>query len=114
MRRVVLCLLVSFLVLAAQQAALVHAIGHGTVHGNPKVGASTLASTDREPTQSPQDSPAGCDKCFQFAHVAGAMAPALPQLLLKLPELDAPLAAQASLPVAVLLAARSRGPPTPL
>jgi hypothetical protein len=109
MRRILSVLAVALLVVCAQQAALVHEIGHGLGHGsvNP-VAAATIA--DSQDPGAP-DKGSYCEKCFQFAHVSSAAAGFSP--------LDFVIAGSnepaSDHPAAVLAAdapqSRSRGPP---
>lgn len=70
MRRILSTLLLVLLVVCAQQAALVHEIGHGVGQGSGK----PVAARDIAGSQDPGTTDKGsyCDKCFQFAHVSGA------------------------------------------
>jgi hypothetical protein len=109
MRRLLSSLLLAFLVVGAQQSALVHEIGHGL--GQDSAKSAIADSSGKAPNSRTTDSGAFCQKCFQFAHVAGAVAAHFPALLF--------LAAAAEPAKTNLVAAiaadtpqhRSRGPP---
>jgi len=81
MRRILSTLLLALLVVGAQQAALVHEIGHGVGHGGGIAGSSSAAAAadNAAGAQAARAADSGttergsyCDKCFQFAHVCGA------------------------------------------
>ena len=110
MRRLLTSLLLALLVVGAQQSALVHEIGHG--FGQDSAKTAVADSARPAPNGGTADTGAYyCQKCFQFAHVAGAVAGHPPAVLW--------LAAGAEPAVAILAAeiaadappSRSRGPP---
>jgi len=81
MRRILSTLLLALLVVAAQQAALVHEISHGIGSGAGRAlavaAADTVATSIDKAAARVADSGTTeggsyCDKCFQFAHVCGA------------------------------------------
>jgi hypothetical protein len=93
MCRILSTLLLSLLVLSAQQGSLAHAIAHGLVPMAPgeagssgaaapaAVTAATAADTWAGANGKPdgQKSDAYCGTCFQFTHIAWAAAASLPQ-----------------------------------
>lgn len=112
MRRFLPSMLLFLLVLCAQQAALVHEIGHGLGAAAADPVAAAAHADARDPGNA--GGAAYCEKCFQFAHVTGALAAFAPGLA---PDLT--LGQSASSPSPALLAAdaplsRSRGPPSNL
>jgi len=122
MRRLLSSLLLALVVVGAQQAALVHEIGHGIGHGGALslhttgAGRSFVAGAQsaRAPDSGTTESGSYCDKCFQFAHVSGAGFSAGPVLA----HLAAATQSPDGRPIAELPAdapqSRSRGPPTTL
>ncbi len=114
MPRVASTLLLALLVVFAQQAALMHAISHEgsrVMHGSVAAYADGGSQTSADAPNGAPETNSFCDKCFQFAHVAGyASAPAavLPLLAHAAETVHsgqaADLAAQAP-------QSRSRGPP---
>jgi hypothetical protein len=112
MRRLLSSLLLAFLVVAAQQSALVHEIGHG--FGQDSARTAVATGGGQASNAGSTETGAYCEKCFQFAHVAGSIAGHLPALLwhaavdeLASATLVAAIAADAPPP-------RSRGPPSAL
>ena len=75
MLRIASTLLLSLLVVAAQQAALLHEIDHGFAHGAPLAGLFATANDRLADGKTPgkEASSSYCEKCFQFAHVCGAV-----------------------------------------
>jgi len=67
-------LLLALVVVGAQQAALLHEIGHGFGHGAFATGAAVTASDKAGGGQATSKEAASsyCEQCFQFAHVCGA------------------------------------------
>jgi len=122
MQRLLSTLLLALLVVGAQQAALVHEIGHGIGHGG--AGSAHAVGTGlahaagaqgaRDAGSGTTESGSYCDKCFQFAHVSGAGFSASPVLAF----LNAGAQPAHGRPVAELAAdapqSRSRGPPITL
>jgi hypothetical protein len=107
MRRVVLNLLLAALFVLAQQAALLHQIGHG-------VGGQAYASSQGTGSAGghPVDGSASCDKCFQFAHVTSALPEAaFVAMLLAADQESARSEAPAEL-AGEAPPVRSRGPPS--
>jgi hypothetical protein len=124
MRRTFLPFVLSLLFVCAQQAGLVHAIGHASDRfaAVPAAGFSVSPGTGAVAAQQPGDlrtadgSEAGsyCDKCFQFAHFAGAaFAFVLPALAFD-PVRETPQARPVALAIVDAPAFRSRGPPVVL
>ncbi len=108
MRRLLSSLLLAFIVVGAQQTALVHEIGHGFGQDSTK----TVAMVGGQATGADKSGAgAYCQKCFQFAHVSGAVAGHVPALLGQAASAESANAA----PVAAIAAdapqSRSRGPP---
>ncbi len=68
MRRAALFLSLVFLLLAAQTTGLVHEIGHGLAGGE---AAHSVAAADRAHAGRSIPQTAPCDKCFQYAQIAG-------------------------------------------
>ncbi|BAP89890.1 uncharacterized protein E1O_27590 [Burkholderiales bacterium GJ-E10] len=68
MRRAALFLSLLFLLLAAQTTGLVHEIGHGLGGGEV---ARSLAAAGRAQAGRSIPQAASCDKCFQYAQIAG-------------------------------------------
>jgi hypothetical protein len=109
MRRLLSSLLLAFLVVGAQQSALVHEIGHGLGQDSAKTAAAD--SSRQAPNTGTTDSGAYCQKCFQFAHVAGAITANFPATLSFSATAEP---ARANLVAAIAADApqyRSRGPP---
>ena len=74
MSRIASTLLLALAVVAAQQAALLHEIGHGFGHGAPTgVLATAKDSAGAGKALSKEAASSYCEKCFQFAHVCGAV-----------------------------------------
>lgn len=75
MSRIASTLLMALLVVGAQQAALLHEIDHGLAHGAPAAGLfaakNDIPATGK--TASKETASSYCEKCFQFAHVCGAV-----------------------------------------
>ncbi len=71
MRRLFSCLLLALLVIGAQQSALVHEIGHGL--GRASTTPFVLARGGDATRPGSADAGSYCEKCFQFAHVTGAL-----------------------------------------
>lgn len=126
MRRVLSSFFLALLLVGAQHALLVHDIGHGlgqvpgaasrAVAAGTAQGARVAGMVHAGPSQGARrsgtaDAGSYCEKCFQFANVAAALAGAVP--------LPAPLVAGVESARALLAAAiaadapqtRSRGPP---
>jgi hypothetical protein len=80
MRRLFLALLPALLVVIAQQAALVHEIGHG--FGFASDGVAAAAQGSQDPGTGTTDRGSTCEKCFQFAHVAHAVSAIAPAFVL--------------------------------
>jgi len=74
MPRLAATLLLALLVVGAQQAALVHEIGHGLEHGAPASAAATAPhdAAGGGKAANKQAASSYCEQCFQFAHVCGA------------------------------------------
>ncbi len=108
MRRAALLLSFVFLLLAAETAGLVHEIGHGLA------GVATRSAAERaHPAAWAKPGTLVCDRCFQYAQIAGLMAASV--LAFAAPDSrveSARVAAFAWLP-AVAPAFRSRDPPAP-
>ena len=68
MRRAALFLSLIFLLLAAQTTGLVHEIGHGLAG---REVARSVAAAGRTQAGRSIPQPAPCDKCFQYAQIAG-------------------------------------------
>jgi hypothetical protein len=114
MRRILSAFFLLLFMVGAQQSALVHEIGHGVGEapsGNLAAGAAAADSGIEKARPDSSDTRTYCEKCFHFAHVAGAVAGHLPGAL----RLDSRgEQAQATLAAAVAADApqsRSRGPP---
>jgi len=75
MSRIASTLLLALLVVGAQQSALLHEIGHGLAHGAPAAAVLATAndSAGAGGAASKEASSSYCEKCFQFAHVCGAV-----------------------------------------
>jgi len=97
----------ALLLVGAQQSALVHEIGHGFGPAT----AATAAQAERGRSTGAADAANHCEKCFQFAHVAAALAGHIPA-----PARPVAVAESAHSVLAAAIAAdapqtRSRGPP---
>jgi len=116
MRRLTLYLM-SFLVLCAQSAGLVHAIGHGTNGGSAPVlaeagkGPAAVSTRASGSAGDPAEAASHCEKCFAFAQLSGAATPSLPPLLRVAVAQDAIGERVSALIAAAAPAARNRGPP---
>ena len=110
LRRLRRCLLLAIFVVAAQQSALVHEIGHGLGQKAPAI-AGALA---QELTPAGADAGLYCQKCFQFAHVAGAVAAHAPAPLWLAAGNDVARANLSGAAPADTPQSRSRGPPVTL
>lgn len=109
MRRIVSTLLLALLVIGAQQAALVHEIGHGIAHRSASQLATAIVA-DRDDSGTTERA-AYCDKCFQFAHVSGAMTGSAPVPLSVLARGQSAQCQAAAEIAADAPPCRSRGPP---
>lgn len=118
MSRIASTLLLALLLVCAQQAALLHEIGHGTGHGatGPLAlarGASAFASAaaaDRGGTKGE----VYCDQCFQFAHVCAAVFSCAPAFVALAAVNETAFGMQAADLPAEVPQTRSRGPPVVL
>jgi len=113
----VLPLLLSFLVLCAQSAGLLHGISHAAA---PHGGAQTLhphavaAAHDvqvRKAISPPLSTDHGCDKCYQYAQFSSWAATQPPSLLLARSGHACAGVAQGALAACDTPACRNRGPP---
>jgi len=117
MRRLLSTLLLALLVVCAQQAALVHEIGHGLPHGSGAVtsvagtAVATSAAEPRAPESGTTEGGSYCDKCFQFAHVSGAGFSSHPVAALLVAGTESARASPAADLAAEAPQSRSRGPP---
>ena len=112
MRRLISSLLLGLLVICAQQAALLHEIGHGT--GSSAASAKVSLAGNSTQESAPAEDRSYCDKCFQFAHVGGIVLASIPAfLVLATSTIGIPgrvaVAGSADVP-----SPRSRGPPSNL
>jgi hypothetical protein len=112
MRRVLFPFVIAFALLSAQHAGFLHAVGHDA--GRLSSPAGALAVAHAPPGGDSQDEGAYCNKCIQFAHVAGAATAApvlwhLGQVATEHPYAPAELIRAAETPVF-----HSRGPPLDL
>jgi len=109
MGRILSTLLLSLLVICAQQAALVHEMGHALGHGPERAEAMVPGSG----TQDPGTTEKGlyCDKCFQFAHVAGAAFAFSPAVFSLVADTESARDRAAADLAADAPPSRSRGPP---
>jgi hypothetical protein len=111
MRRNFLPIVLALLFVCAQQAGLTHAIGHaaGTAATRTAVGVSTQQAVDQGTDGKEAES--HCDKCFQFAHVAGVAFSFALTLLAIEPVREAAQASHVAAHIVDAPAFRSRGPP---
>jgi hypothetical protein len=109
MGRILSTLLLSLLVICAQQAALVHEMGHALGHG-PEQAQTTIPGSG---TQTPGTTEKGlyCDKCFQFAHVAGVAFAFSPAVFSLVADTESARDRAAADLAADAPPSRSRGPP---
>lgn len=118
LRRICSTLLLSALLVGAQQAAFMHALAHQAALAGPQVPAADSAATPA--AQAGQGDSGGesggyCDKCFQFGHVAGgAIAHATAPFLLLAVAGEAARPRPVSALAADAPSARSRDPPAVL
>ena len=116
MRRV-LPLLLSFLVLCAQSAGLLHGIGHaGPPHGSAQTMhlhavAAAQAVQARKAVSLPLSTEHRCDKCYQYAQFSSWAAPYPPGLLLAQSGHARAGSSQAAQAACDTPACRNRGPP---
>jgi len=115
MSRIASTLLLGLLFICAQQAALLHEIGHGAGHGGPASarGAPVFALASAADAGGAKNE-AYCDKCFQFAHICGAGVFCTPAFVALAPVTESALGAQAADLPAEAPQTRSRGPPVVL
>jgi hypothetical protein len=118
MRRTISLLSTLFLLVCAQSAGLLHGIAHAAPRHDavPVLGVAAVQATPAALIAQGRDAPAesaggSCEKCFQFAHFSGGVAPQA----LAFPFADT-VDARAGVPQAALVARaapalRSRGPP---
>jgi len=107
MRRLLIPLLLTCLVLCAQQGALVHALAHG-------LGQAAVLQDAGHAATPASGGGAHCDKCFGFAHVAGAITVVIAPLQAQA-EAFAPAARLAlGAAMAPTLTTHSRDPPAAL
>jgi len=104
MRRLLTPLLLIALVLCAQQGALVHALAHG-------VGQTTMLTDGGHAAPASGSSSGHCEKCFAFAHVAGAISAATPTLLAQADDFAPPPHHALAAAPAPRLTTHSRDPP---
>ena len=109
MRRLLSSLLLAFIIVGAQQSALVHEIGHGFGQDS----ASTAVAVVGEQASGGDKSGTGayCQKCFQFAHVTGAITGHPPTLLWHRAKAEPAKANSVAAIAADAPLSRSRGPP---
>lgn len=110
MRRLLSSLLLALFLVGAQQSALVHEIGHGLGRDS----TEAVVTVDGKQASLGEKSGVGdyCQKCFQFAHVAGAVAGHLAAIVWQGAATES---ANANLVAAIAADAplsRSRGPPS--
>jgi hypothetical protein len=113
-RKLCLSLLWSILLLLAQQAAVLHEIGHwNSDFARGANQAQTQAQAHAQPQgQDKQQLPGtACEKCVVFAHFAGAVSPDLPEFAQPLLAYDFNGQETVSQRSADSPTARSRGPP---
>ena len=109
MRRTISAFLLALLVVFAQQAALVHEIGHG--FGHDSVTSAASASDPSSQDSGAPDKSNYCEKCFQFAHVTSAATAFAPNLFFSTPSSESASGDPAIEIAADAPALRSRGPP---
>ena len=112
MRRAALFLSIVFLLLAAQTAGIVHEIGHGLADGG-EVGRVLVAADGAAAGRSiPQTAP--CDKCFQYAQIAGLTTVSVIALVAPDSGVESARAAPFAWRAAVAPTSYSRDPPAAL
>lgn len=108
-----LLLLVAALLVCAQQAALVHSLGHafGPRHAP---GSAPLAASQSPANGGADEGQGYCEKCFEFAHVVGISFGGPPALAAAAPARHVVAALRHAVPAAHFVQFRSRGPPREL
>ena len=123
MRRA-LPLFLSLLLVCAQSAGLLHAIGHAAAGhvtaghsaavGVPPVARAApgaAAAADAQAPAGPESSGGRCDKCFEFAHFSSSTAPLAPLVVLAQTVSERSAGPQVALLARDAPVSRSRGPP---
>ncbi len=111
MRRAALFLSLLFLLLAAQTTGLVHEIGHGLAGGEV---ARSLAAAGRDQAGRSIPQAAPCDKCFQYAQIAGLTTASVIAFVAPDSDVESARAATFAWLPAVAPTSRSRDPPAVL
>jgi hypothetical protein len=111
MRRAALFLSLLFLLLAAQTTGLVHEIGHGLAGGEV---ARSLAAAGRAQAGRSIPQAAPCDKCFQYAQIAGLTTASVVAFAAPDSDVESARAATFAWLPAVAPTSRSRDPPAVL
>jgi hypothetical protein len=110
-RRSIVSLVLSLLLVLAQQAALVHQIGHGLGHG---AGGGPAVAAAQGSGSVPADNGDYCEKCFQYAHVTSAAPEAVLAALLPVAQDESAGSRAAAELAAEAPQFRSRDPPAVL